>query len=66
VFRYGDFLNAVITFVTVAVVVFFLVVKPVNTLIPLSHRRETPEPHTRRCPECRSEIPTDMSPAVSG
>jgi large conductance mechanosensitive channel len=59
VFRYGDFLNAVIAFVTVAFVVFFFVVKPVNSLISLAHRRETPEPNTRKCPECRSEIPID-------
>jgi len=33
VFKYGDFLNALITFVTIALVVFFLVVKPVNALM---------------------------------
>jgi len=59
VFRYGDFLNALIAFVTIAFVVFFFVVKPVNALISLSHRRESPDPTTRKCPECRSEIPTD-------
>jgi large conductance mechanosensitive channel len=59
VFRYGDFLNALIAFVTIALVVFFFVVKPVNALISLSHRRESPDPTTRKCPECRSEIPTD-------
>ena len=32
-FRYGDFLNALITFVTIAAVVFFFVVKPVNALL---------------------------------
>jgi large conductance mechanosensitive channel len=59
VFRYGDFLNALIAFVTIALVVFFFVVKPVNALISLSHRRESPDPTTRKCPECRSEIPID-------
>jgi large conductance mechanosensitive channel len=59
VFRYGDFLNALIAFVTIAFAVFFFVVKPVNALISLSHRRESPDPTTRKCPECRSEIPTD-------
>ena len=59
VFRYGDFLNAAIAFVTVAFVVFFFVVKPVNALVSLSHRRETPEPNTRKCPECLREIPVD-------
>jgi large conductance mechanosensitive channel len=56
-FRYGHFLNALITFVLVAAVVFFLVIKPVNTL--LAHLR--PEPKvgvpTHECPECLSDIP---------
>jgi large conductance mechanosensitive channel len=58
-FRYGHFLNALISFVIVALVVFFFVVKPVNALMSLSQRRESPDPSTRKCPECRSEIPID-------
>ena len=38
VFRYGDFINALITFVTIAAAVFFFVVKPVNHLMA---RRKT-------------------------
>jgi large conductance mechanosensitive channel len=57
VFRYGHFLNALITFVIIAAVVFFLVVKPLNTLMA----RMKPEPAldqpTRACPECLSDIP---------
>jgi large conductance mechanosensitive channel len=33
VFRYGDFINALITFVAIAAVIFFLVVKPMNYLV---------------------------------
>jgi large conductance mechanosensitive channel len=58
VFRYGHFLNALLTFLIVAAVIFFLVIKPVNAL--LARRRTEPptdEP-TRDCPECLSEIPT--------
>jgi len=58
VFRYGHFLNALLTFLIVAAVMFFLVIKPVNAL--LARRRTEPptdEP-TRDCPECLSEIPT--------
>jgi large conductance mechanosensitive channel len=58
-FLYGDFLNAVFTFVTVAAAVFFLVVKPTNVLISRSRREPTPDPTTRKCPECLSEIPVD-------
>jgi large conductance mechanosensitive channel len=58
-FRYGEFLNALISFVTIALVVFFFVVKPINRLMELSRRRESPDPSTRKCPECVSEIPID-------
>jgi large conductance mechanosensitive channel len=55
VFRYGEFLNAVLAFVLVAAVLFFLVVKPVNAL---ARRGAGPEePATRKCPECLSDIP---------
>jgi len=40
-FRYGHFLNAVIAFVILAAVIFFLVVKPLNAL--LERRRRAPE-----------------------
>ena len=59
VFRYGHFLNQVVSFVLIAVVVFFFVVKPINRLTELSRRRESPDPTTRKCPECLSEIPID-------
>jgi large conductance mechanosensitive channel len=56
-FLYGHFLNAVLSFVTIAAAVFFLVVRPVNALMA---RRKTEPPideTTRSCPECLSEIP---------
>lgn len=57
-FMYGDFLNALISFLIIAAVVFFLVVKPLNKLMELSRRGEaTPDPTTRNCPECLAEIP---------
>jgi large conductance mechanosensitive channel len=59
VFRYGHFLNVLIAFVTIALVVFFFVVKPINRLVSLSQRRESPDPSTRKCPQCLSEIPVD-------
>ena len=58
-FKYGHFLNALISFLIIALVVFFFVVKPINALTSLAHRRESPDPSTRKCPECRSEIPID-------
>ena len=56
-FAYGDFINALLTFLIIAAVVFFLVIKPVNALLD----RLKPEPkvgqETRECPECLSDIP---------
>ncbi|MEI6664800.1 MAG: large conductance mechanosensitive channel protein MscL [Chloroflexota bacterium] len=57
-FKYGDFLNAVISFLMVAAVIFFLVVKPMNALAARISRGETPtDPTTKQCAECLSEIP---------
>jgi large conductance mechanosensitive channel len=56
-FKYGHFINAVITFLIIAAAVFFLVVKPVNALMA-RRKVETPvDEQTRKCPECLSEIP---------
>jgi len=57
VFLYGHFINALIAFVLIAVVVFFLVIKPVNRLISESRKKPPLDPTTRKCPECLSEIP---------
>jgi large conductance mechanosensitive channel len=56
-FLYGAFINALITFVVIAAVVYYLVVKPVNALMA---RRKTEPPvdvTTRECPHCLSQIP---------
>src|SRR5215467_762109 len=55
---YGAFLNAVISFVLVALAVYFFVVAPMNALQARLKRNELPsDPTTKRCPECLSEIP---------
>jgi large conductance mechanosensitive channel len=59
VFHYGAFLNAVISFVSIAAAVFFFVVKPVNALTARARRQPSPDPTTKKCPECLSEIPLD-------
>jgi large conductance mechanosensitive channel len=53
-FLYGDFLNALIAFVSVAAAVFFFVVKPVNAI--QARRKQDLPPDVRACPECLSEI----------
>ena len=56
-FLYGEFINALLTFLIVAAVVFFLIIKPVNAL--MAHfQPDTPvDVKTRGCPECLSDIP---------
>ncbi len=56
-FLYGSFLDALLAFVMIAAVIFFFVVKPVNALIARSRTEAPPDPTTRNCPECLSEIP---------
>jgi large conductance mechanosensitive channel len=53
-FAYGDFLNNLIAFLTVAAAVFFFVVAPVNALLA---RRAKEDPDEKECPECTSAIP---------
>ena len=55
-FLYGAFINALISFVVIAAVVFFFVVRPVNALMA-RYRTEPPvdEP-TQKCPQRLSEI----------
>jgi large conductance mechanosensitive channel len=56
-FHYGDFFNAVLTFLIIAAVVFFLVIKPVNALLARWRPEPAVDEPTRRCPECLSDIP---------
>lgn len=54
-FRYGDFINSILSFLIIGAVVFFFVVLPMNRLVKA--RRSPSSPDTRQCPECLSEIP---------
>jgi len=56
-FRYGLFINDVISFVLIAAAVFFFVVRPMNML--MARRKTEPEVDStvRDCPECLSKIP---------
>ncbi len=54
-FRYGAFVNAMLSFAIISAVVYFLVVIPVSRLLALTQQnREATE---RECPECLSAIP---------
>ena len=59
VFAYGDFLNFAITFVMVAAVIFFLVVKPYNAFQART-ARDVPSGE-KECPHCLSSIAAEAS-----
>lgn len=57
-FLYGDFINALVAFLLVAAAIYFVVVLPMNALTARMRRGEaSPDPTTRKCPECLSEVP---------
>lgn len=58
VFRYGAFINALVSFLVIAAVVYFLVVKPVNALMARMKTEPPVDETVRDCPECLSSIPT--------
>jgi large conductance mechanosensitive channel len=61
-FLYGGFLDALITFVSVAAAVFLFVVKPVNAMVAARARGQgDSDPTIKQCPECLSEIPVAAS-----
>jgi len=61
-FMYGDFINALISFLIVSAVIFFLVVQPLNKLTARANRSKTSEePTEKKCPECLSTIPKDAT-----
>ena len=56
-FPYGEFINALLSFLIIATAVYFFVVVPVNALIARARREPPADPTTRKCLECLSEIP---------
>jgi large conductance mechanosensitive channel len=52
-FTYGNFINALIAFISIAAAVYFFVVAPMN------HFQQQEEESSRECPECLSEIPRE-------
>ena len=54
-FAYGSFINAALSFVIIAAVVYYLLVAPVTRLTATLERQK--EVTDRECPECLSQIP---------
>lgn len=57
VFLYGVLISDLITFLVVAFVVFFVVVRPVRQLMERRRAQTDPESTDRPCPYCLSDIP---------
>ena len=58
-FLFGDFINAIVTFVIIAAVIYFLVALPYEALVQRMRKEPPPDPTTKKCTECLSEIPKD-------
>ncbi len=55
--RYGLFLNALISFLLIALAIFLFVIKPMNALEQRRQRGGEETPTTKTCTECATEIP---------
>ena len=56
-FLIGDFINALISFLLIAVAVYVFVIVPVNALVARLNRGEAPpDPTTKKCPACLSDV----------
>jgi large conductance mechanosensitive channel len=57
-FLYGDFFNAVVSFVLIAAAIYFLIVVPMGAIQRRTAKAAEPAaPTTKECPECLSTIP---------
>jgi len=54
-FLYGDFINAIISFLLIAAAVYYFVVLPVNSLMKRFEKQALPD--KKKCAECQSDIP---------
>jgi large conductance mechanosensitive channel len=56
-FLVGEFINAIVAFIILAAIIYFVVVVPINKMMA-RYQPQEPEPQvTRECPECLSKIP---------
>ncbi len=60
-FLYGEFLNALVAFISIAAAVFFFAVRPLNHLMARFKTEPEVESTIRDCPECLSSIPRAAS-----
>lgn len=54
--KYGTFLTAVVNFILISLVIYFILVLPTQHLLKKFHPAEAP-PVTKACPQCLGDIP---------
>ncbi len=54
---YGDFLNALISFLLISGTVYFFIVLPIQSLLKKVNPSKAAPPTSRPCPECLGDIP---------
>ncbi|HEY5257781.1 MAG TPA: MscL family protein [Candidatus Baltobacteraceae bacterium] len=54
---YTNFVDASVSFLVIALVVYFFVIVPTNKLVSNSFLQPSPDPAMRKCPECQADIP---------
>ena len=56
-FAIGDFVNALVSFLLIALAVYLFVIVPVNALVARANRGDAPpDPAIKQCPECLSDV----------
>jgi large conductance mechanosensitive channel len=60
-FPYGQFIQALLSFLVIATVVYFLVILPINRLMERFKTEPEVDAETKQCPECLSSIPVPAS-----
>ena len=58
-FALGDFVNALVTFLLDAAVIYYVIVVPYRALVERMERPTSPVLAQKTCPECLSDIPQD-------
>lgn len=58
-FMIGNFINALISFVLIAVIIFVFVVKPMNALIERAKTEDPVDPTVTKCRYCLSDVPVE-------
>ena len=57
-FMIGELINTLVSFLLVAVPIYFFVILPMNAFMEKTYRKEQ-KPIIKKCPECLSEIPVE-------